>query len=201
MLKIKQNDFPKISGVKFDGFNKNTKFIPFNYAKSTKDKKQKSIHFYLDDYQFERVWNKPYNYLRVLSEFEYICQPDFSLFSNMALPVQIYNHYRKQYIANFYEENGLTVIPTISWSDERSFDFCFEGVPKNSVVTISTVGIKKNQKAKEQFLVGYNKMLETIQPEAIILYGEVLSGEIKKCENTINIESFSKTMRKRIGDK
>ena len=32
-------------------------WIPFNYAKTAKDRKNKGIHFFVDDYQFTMLWN------------------------------------------------------------------------------------------------------------------------------------------------
>jgi hypothetical protein len=34
-------------------------FIGFNYAKSCKDPAEKGLHFFVDDYQFLRVWTNP----------------------------------------------------------------------------------------------------------------------------------------------
>ena len=34
-------------------------WIPVNYALTAKDKATKGVHFYKDDYQFERFWNNP----------------------------------------------------------------------------------------------------------------------------------------------
>lgn len=69
----------------------------------------------------------------------------------------------------YWQSLGLKVIPTISWSDERSFDFCFEGIEIGNVVAVSTHG---NRKAEEEFMLGYNKMLQIIKPSAIICYGK-----------------------------
>lgn len=33
---------------------------------------------------------------------------------------------------------GIRVIPTVAWSDRGSFDFCFKGIPKGSIVAVST---------------------------------------------------------------
>lgn len=54
-------------------------FIGFNYAKSCKDPNGTCIHFFLDDYQFTRLWNIPDNYINLLSKFECVCSPDFDL--------------------------------------------------------------------------------------------------------------------------
>ena len=64
---------------------------------------------------------------------------------------------------------GKNVIPTISWSDERSFEFCFEGVEQESIVAVSTHG---NRYAIDDFMKGYNELLRKIKPRAIICYGK-----------------------------
>lgn len=53
--------------------------IGFNYAKTCKDK-DCGIHFFVDDYQFERVWNYPEKYVDILAEYDCILTPDFSLY-------------------------------------------------------------------------------------------------------------------------
>ncbi len=174
----------------------NTKIIPFNYAKSTKNKAGKSVHFYLDDYQFERVWNTPERYIKMLSDFDYVYQPDFSLFVDMPYPVQLYNHYRKQWVASLWEMNEIRVIPTVGWSDERSFDFCFSGVPTNSVLSVSSVGTQRNKTAKQGFLNGYAEMVKRLKPSKVLFYGNI-PEEIDR-GNIVHIEPFWKTIQERV---
>ena len=38
-------------------------WIGFNYARSEKDRTRKGVHFFLDDYQFNSVWQSPDKYL------------------------------------------------------------------------------------------------------------------------------------------
>ncbi len=61
------------------------------------------------------------------------------------------------------------MIPTISWSNERSFKFCFDGVEEGSIVAVFTYG---NRNAEEDFMRGYNELLKKIKPCAIICYGK-----------------------------
>ena len=44
-------------------------WIPVNYALTAKDKATKGVHFYKDDYQFERFWNNPDKYISLLQQF------------------------------------------------------------------------------------------------------------------------------------
>lgn len=147
--------------------------IGFNYAIGCKHPEDKICHFYLDDYQFERVWNDPKRYLPLLSRFRAVLQPDFSLYADFPRAVQIFNHYRKQWCAAYWQENGITVIPTICWSDESSFDWCFEGVPRHSLISVSTIGgFGNHENNKDAWLAGYERCLEVLEPSHILLFGK-----------------------------
>ena len=110
--------------------------------------------------------------------------PDYSLYAEMPRRLQLKNVAQNRWCGAYWQDKGLTVIPTISWGLSQSFDFCFEGVEKGSVVAVGTVGCRR---AKLNFMRGYDKMLEIIQPQAIICYG----GAFKEMEgNIIDIPYF-----------
>lgn len=153
---------------------KNDKYIPkeligFNYAKTSKEKNV-GIHFYLDDYQFERVWNKPEDYIDILKQYECILSPDFSLYMDMPMPMKIWNIYRSRQIGQYYQSQGIKVIPTISWAEKETFEFCFKGIPKGSIVSISTIGVKRNKEALKIWQDGVSAMIEEIEPSTILVY-------------------------------
>lgn len=163
-------DFPRLDPV--DVNIKDTDVIGFNYAIGCKNPEDKICHFYLDDYQFERVWKNPDRYIDVLKRFKAVLSPDFSLYSDFPKAVQIFNHYRKMWCSAYWQMNGIKVIPTICWSDESSFDWCFDGVPKHSLVSISTIGGFGNHECnKDGWLKGYEKCLEILEPSKILLFG------------------------------
>lgn len=146
------------------------RLIGFNYAKTSKDK-DCGVHFYVDDYQFERIWSYPEKYLEALSEYECILSPDFSLYMDMPMPMKIWNVYRSRFIGAYYQQHGITVIPTISWAEPETFEFCFSGIPKGSVVSVSTVGVKEDEQAMETWKHGMDEMIKVIEPSVIIEYG------------------------------
>lgn len=53
----------------------NIEWIPFNYALSCKEPENKGIHFYVDDYQFQRVWNDIDKYTQILMRFKAVMTP------------------------------------------------------------------------------------------------------------------------------
>lgn len=167
-------------------------FIPFNYVKGCKDKNGKGVHFFIDDYQFNRLWNAPDRYLDMLSNFTHVMSPDFSTYTDFPKAIQIYNHYRKHWVGAYLQMHGIDVIPTISWSNKDSFEWCFDGEPVGGVVAVSSVGCMNSRKRKELFLDGYREMMERLKPTTIIFYGKVP----KKCEgNIIQIKAFQEKYR------
>lgn len=148
-------------------------WIPFNYAASAGRRGDKGVHFFLDDYQFLRCWNDPDRYTKLLSEFSCVLTPDFSTYRDMPMAQQLYNHYRKHWLGTYWQLHGLKVIPTISWSDERSYDWCFDGEPVGGVVAVSSVGCLKNKDATRLFLQGYGEMMRRLEPSWVIFYGKV----------------------------
>ena len=151
-------------------------FIGFNYAKSCKAPESKGVHFFIDDYQFVRLWTNPDAYLDLLRRFKCVCTPDFSTYTDFPKAIQIYNHYRKHWLGAFWQMYGINVIPTISWSDKASFDWCFDGEPVGGVVAVSSVGTQMNADARALFMAGYNEMLDRLTPSAILFYGAVPDG-------------------------
>lgn len=174
-------------------------FISFNYAKGyNKATENTGVHFFIDDYQFNRVWTNPEAYIELLQQFRIVFAPDFSTYSDWPKALQIYNHYRKHWVAAFWQANGISVVPTISWSDKSSFEWCFDGEPVGAAVAVSSVGTQVSKESKALFLQGYNEMLKRLQPELIYFYGKVPEGI--DTSKIINIAPFYKQVRSRCSD-
>ena len=148
----------------------------FNCAKTTRNRAMLGVHFFIDDYLFERVWNDPARYAVLLKDFKAVMTPDFSLFTDYPKSVQIYNHYRKHLLGAYWQRMGMTVVPSICWSDHSSYDWCFDGEPQGGTVAVSSVGTQKNPQARAFFLEGYNEMLSRLQPSKVIFFGDIPSG-------------------------
>ena len=171
------NDFWQMPIIECDDFIPDD-LIGFNYAKSSENKNC-GIHFYVDDYQFERIWNYPEKYVDVLEQYECILTPDFSLYLDMPMPMKIWNIYRSRLIGQYFQKRGIKVIPTISWAEEETFKFCFKGIPKGSIVSISTIGVKQDENALKIWRDGVDEMIKQIEPKAILVYGGKLDYDFK----------------------
>ena len=143
------------------------------------ENKDKTIHFFTYDWNFENVFDKPEKAMEKLDQYYALLSPEFSLYWDMPKAVQIYNTFKNRWCGAFWQKMGKIVIPTVCCAGEESYDFCFDGIEEGSVVAISTY---RREQYKQEILKSYNKMLEVIKPSAVIIYGEAfpeMKGNIK----------------------
>lgn len=146
------------------------KVITFSKALTSTDYDQWVV-FYEQDERFIRLWNKPHKYLNILKKFKGVITPDFSLYRNMPLVMQKWATYQGKALGVWLQNEGIEIIPNVRFADERSYDFCFDGVEKNSTVAIGTHGCIKKLTDRAYFEKGLSEMVEQLQPKTIIVYG------------------------------
>lgn len=153
-------------------------WIGFNYARGVDkaDRAKHGLHFYLDDYQFQRLWADPERYIPMLKDFGAVMSPDFSVYSDFPKAVKIWNVYRNMWLACLWQCYGITVIPTIMWGAPDTFEYCFDGFPTDGIVSVSTEGSFASEARRESFHAGYSEMLERLHPRGIIVQGQIPDG-------------------------
>lgn len=186
---VGEYNIPELKSAVFEVDN----WISFNFARGCEEPEKHGIHFFVDDYQFMRLWKNPDAYNDMLSRFQVVCTPDFSTYTDFPKAIQIYNHYRKHWLGAYWQEHNIKVIPTISWSDETSFEWCFNGEPVGGMVAVSSVGTQGNKRAARLFEAGYTEMKTRLRPSQIVLYGN--APECCKNDNIIPVKAFQSKWR------
>ena len=144
----------------------------FNYVKSYKsDRAGVGIHFFLDDYQFARIWNNPYENIERLRGFSCVLTPDYSLYLDMPLAMKIWNVYRSRLIGQLMQDTGFEVIPTLQWAEAETYKFCFDGIESGGVVAVSTVGVMQDRDARKLWYSGMDEAIKRLKPECVLCYG------------------------------
>ena len=149
------------------------RMIGFNEVLTDKRPHRTAVHFFIDDYQFERIWEHPEKYAEKLLAYTLVIEPDFSLYVEYPEPIQRWNHYRNQFIGAYLQRYGCRVIPSASWNDEKSFEWCYDGVEKGSIVAISSVGTARYPQAQRGFQAGIEELVKQKSPEGLIFYGKI----------------------------
>lgn len=150
-----------------------TNWIPFQGASAKRGKDKCGVHFFTYDYVFMRLWTHRMKYLSMLQQFQAVMTPDFSLYTDWPMIVNVWNHYRKHLIGAWMQSNGIVVYPTIGWSDHNSYAWCFDGEPHGSTVCVSSVGTQKSKESARLFMDGYEQMIQILEPKTILFYGKV----------------------------
>jgi len=190
--------FPNIAATQTSG----KKMLRFCDWKECKDPEHYIAHFYYDDYKFISAWREPEKYIDRLKRFKAVVAPDFSLYTDFPIALQILSCYRRQWCGAYWQSLGIDVIPDVVWGTKESFDFCFDGIPKHSTVAVSTVGVKRdkdwNNETDSLFREGYNEMLKRLEPTTILFYGDMIDGLEG---NIIKIPSFYEEKRQMLNER
>lgn len=158
----------------------NLQFIGYHNTKAKDDtNKEKTVHFFLDDVKFEGVWSQPHRSLERLRQYRQILSPDFSLYTNMPRALQLWNTFRRRWISAHWQNEGLTVIPAVTWGDARSYDFYFDGIEQGAVVAVSTLGAKRY---KDLYLPGFIEMIKRLDPPKVICYTTPFPEMVDLCD-------------------
>ncbi len=166
-----QKDEISLENVELIGYDK--------ISENEKEKnKSKIVHFFLDDYKFNVIWNDPEPRIEKLRQYRAVLSPNFSIYTEMPLSLKVYNSFKSRWCGAYLQSKGIKIIPTLAWGEPNTYWFCFDGIAKGSIVAVSTLGVRTE---KTMFMQGYDEMLRKIKPEKVICYGkpfEEMKGKI-----------------------
>ena len=167
-------------------------WIGFNYVLSDKrtaeEKAETGVHFFLDDYQFERIWNNPDDYMEKLAQYAVVASPDFSPIQGLPMATQIFNHYRKHWVGAYMQQYGITVIPTITGNLD-ALPWFLDGEPKNAILLTSAMWTHTEDMERD-YMTLWHEIIDKLHPKVVVVYGKSPKECEKDCE-IIEIPSFA----------
>ena len=132
--------------------------------------------------------------------------PDCSLYRDAPLAVQITNVYRNRAIGSYYQRKGSYVIPQIRWGNEDTYTtkvlpekVAFLGAEKHSIVSIGTYGCIQHADDKKHFKAGLEAMLETLEPEVVLVYGSMPDSVFKDYLHLTKFVQYDNWTKRRHG--
>ena len=177
--------------------------IPFDKARK-RICLNRYIHFYLFDKFFSSILTATKKHIDLLKSYAGVITPDFSILINQAKCLQETNTYFSRAVGFYLQKQGIPVIPNVRWGDKSTYDFCFLGIPKNSIVAISTHGCIRNKDLREIFKKGLHQMLKVIEPTDVIVHGSKAKDIFNKYANNTRFHFYpswaSEMLKKKDGD-
>ena len=133
--------------------------------------------FYTADRNFERAWSNPRAFSKTLMRYSYVLSPDFSVYLDMPRPMQLASILKNKALAAWWQECGLNVIPSVSWTTVEHIEEDLEGWPKHSVIAINSTRLGRDRRAKHNWVEGYEATISILEPSFILRYGARQDGE------------------------
>lgn len=179
-----------------------TQFIPhevvgFNERSSVRNPKAHWIDFFIDDIHFECIWNRADFYLEKLAKFDGVITPDFSMLPEMVPGQIIWNNTRNRVLAYYMQKHNINIIPTASWCYRSDFDWCFDGLPEDSSIAVSTNGCKSSPYGLNTFMRGVEELYRQKNPSHLIVCGRKIE-ELSNYDNIIYYPCFSQRLQERL---
>lgn len=153
---------------------KDMNFINVQNLATLKKHTNSLLLFFSYDKILQKYWDNPLKYVPLLQLSKLCCTPDFSVYPGMNQWEISHNVYKNRWLGCLWQSYGIPVICSVSWADDSTFDICFSGIEKGSIVAVSTLGC--TQLNKSLFLCGYKRMMDTIEPSLVIVYGNLIDG-------------------------
>lgn len=167
---------PILPPCNFDYYPEDSIDFEESFSRKIKNHRELNVNFYIDDTKFTRLWNNPDKYLNHLRCFHSVTMPDFSIstgYRGMPFALNIFNKYRNHATAWYLHMNDIAVIPSVPIADKDSYDWCFAGLPKHSILSVCTNGRVRAKASRLEFCDGFRAMCERLEPTRVIVVGRV----------------------------
>jgi len=136
------------------------------YGSIRRSMNAQTVHFYVDDYRFNRIWENPAKILN--GKIIAVVEPNTSLFDTTPLAYGLQQIYKKRWIARYWQECGILVYADLNVST-KFWEYNRMGIP-NGYNAFATRGYAD----RLQFLkneLGMAKDISGKETPNIIVYG------------------------------
>ena len=154
------------------------------------------LHFYIDDQKFvgkrKSIWDDPEEALMIAKACDGMITPDFSTYADFPDPIKRNATYMMRAFGFYAGKQGVHVINNVRWGTAESWEYCFDGIPRHSTVSIGTVAsnIRKLDN-RPLFEGGFDKMIEALDPATIVVYGSANNPHVDRLKRLgVKILSF-----------
>lgn len=162
-----------------------------SFSRKIKNHRELNVNFYIDDEKFESLYSRCDRYVQHLKCFGSICGLDFSIAcgdNGMPRAMNIWQHYRSHAVGIYLHNQGIKVIPSVSICSKDEWDWCFDGLPKRSTLSVCTNGRVRSKAARVEFCEGFYEMCQRLDPLRVVIVGRV-PEELQSPVPIINLKS------------
>lgn len=172
--------------------------VGFNERTGVKNPEQRWLDFFIDDALFECFWDHPDVYFDRLHRFEGVVGTDYSMYPEMPPGQRIWNCFCNRTLDYYLQQNGFCVVPVASWCLAEDFEWCFDGLPENGTIAISSNGCMSSPYSRKIFLQGVKELQKRKSPTTLVVCGRHIDA-LDAYSNITYYPCFSQRWKERVG--
>jgi hypothetical protein len=173
--------------------------LPFEKINCKEYDKRRYVHFYMHDKYFGKILTDTDKYLPALMQFDGVITPDFTMLIGQSRCLLETQTYFNRAVGYYLQKQGIPVIANVRWSDSNSYDYCFLGVPKHSIVAVSTHGCIRSDLQKKIFKDGLAEMLRVLDPTDILVHGYMPESVFGEFESSYRFHRYPSLFEEKHG--
>ena len=194
-IKVGKHELPMLKPVKFIP----DEVISFNEKSRLKPNDERWIDFFIDDALFECVWNNADRYKRIFKKAKGVITTDYSVYPELHPDHRSWNITRNRIIAYHLQEHmKLNIVPVASWCFENDFEWCFDGLPEESTIAVTSNGCSSSKYAMEIFIKGIEALYEHTKFSNLIVCGRPVKELEIEFKNVHYYPNFNERLSRRL---
>ena len=150
-------------------------WLSFGEKASIKNPENIALHFYIDDYKFNTLWENPDKYIDLFRGCKAVITCDFSNYADMPKAQQLWSHYKRQWLGKYWQDNGVNIISSLSWANGQIYDWSFSGIPEGTTVALSFVGDNID---KQKSIDELRDVINSVKPSKIYIKANKADQEL-----------------------
>lgn len=133
----------------------------------------RAVALFPNDHTIASSWSHLERVTREIIDYQLAFAPDYSLYldDDRWRKQNEYNVYKSRAVAAWWQHCGLNVVPVATWGSARSFDYCFEGLPRDSVIAVCGTSHGHCAAAHELWSMALRELERRCAPTLIVVYG------------------------------
>ena len=164
--------------------------IPFDKRLQSSNPGSQVVHFYIEDFRFRSVMVNPVKYMSSLSDFVSVIGPDVSPYASHSSYMRASSIWYGKAITAFWQQHGLSVVPNVRWMHDEDIQYALCGLPEESVLAVSTLGVIATSEGRACFRRGLKLLVEQKRPATLLVHGQNREDIFGEVQGKTNIEFF-----------
>lgn len=164
--------------------------IPYDKRLQNASTSGSVLHFYINDDRFANVMLDPVRAMPQISNFAAVIGPDISPYSSHTVYMRATSLWYGKAVTAFWQGHGIKAIPNVRWIYDCDLDYALCGVPSESILSVSTLGVASTQEMRSCLRRGIRRIVTEKRPIKLLVHGVMREDIFGEVLNSTEIEFF-----------